>query len=260
MTQNIDDLLHRRTDLSTFFVHFTQGDDLDSAQRVLQNILREGEIEARNNFGMAKAFANSFPEKLEEAKLEQKVCCFTETPLEHAWMMVEDIAHRSCKFKPYGIVFSKEFGISQGLNPVWYLNIKRGTNYLTAPITRMVKKCWEYLEEKDNVLEVELDNFGTPIPLQARFEVLRITPFIEQVGDTTNGTKDFSWEREWRKVGPLPFRPEDVVAVLAPEARHDSLRKEIAEIPPGWKKREVPILDPKWGLERMILALSGSKL
>ena len=95
---------------------------------------------------MAKNLANTYSEALKEASLEQKVCCFTETPLEHCWMMVEDIEHRDCEFKPYGIVFSKDFGMKQGLNPVWYLNTTPRTDHLTVPINHMVESCREELD------------------------------------------------------------------------------------------------------------------
>ncbi len=258
MAQKIEDLLHRRTDLSTFFVHFTQGIDLGSAQESILKIVKDKEIMALSNFGMAKNLANTYSEALKEASLEQKVCCFTETPLEHCWMMVEDIEHRDCEFKPYGIVFSKDFGMKQGLNPVWYLNTTPRTDHLTVPINHMVESCREELDT-GRPIEMRRREYRDE-PKSIRFEILRTTPFMEQVGATTFGRKDFSWEREWRKVGGFKFDPGDVVAVLAPEDRHGVVRQKIEGTNEEWKRRAVPLLDPKWGLERMVLTLSGSKL
>ena len=95
MSERIEDLLHRRTDLSTFLVHFTRDSD-DGAtisQDNLLKILKTGRLEARNSYGMAMRLAERFPEV---AKTQQAVC-FTETPIEHAWMMCRQIADRSTK-------------------------------------------------------------------------------------------------------------------------------------------------------------------
>lgn len=43
--------------------------------------------------------------------------------------------------------------------------------------------------------------------------------------------------------------------VLAPANDHEDLRDELAEIDERWAKR--PLLNPRWGLERMIAAMSG---
>ena len=47
---------------------------------------------------MAMRLAERFPEV---AKTQQAVC-FTETPIEHAWMMCRQIADRSFRFNGYG--------------------------------------------------------------------------------------------------------------------------------------------------------------
>jgi hypothetical protein len=54
----------------------------------------------------------------------------------------------------------------------------------------------------------------------------------------------------------LHFVASDVVAVLAPEDEHASLRPEIASVGVEWARRAVPMLDPRWGLERMIAELA----
>ena len=41
---------------------------------------------------------------------------------------------------------------------------------------------------------------------------------------------------------------------------HGVVRQKIEGTNEEWKRRAVPLLDPKWGLERMVLTLSGSKL
>jgi hypothetical protein len=59
----IEELLQRRTDLSTFVVHFTRDQGRDaSARDNLLNILLTRCIEARNVYSMAKQLAERFSE------------------------------------------------------------------------------------------------------------------------------------------------------------------------------------------------------
>jgi hypothetical protein len=88
--------------------------------------------------------------------------------------------------------------------------------------------------------------------------VLRLTPFMEQMGPIGGGKrKEFWWEREWRHVGDFEFRPRDVVAILLPEAEHEDFAEDLAELSKAWARRRVPLLDPTWGLERMIAGLAA---
>lgn len=212
MADKIEDLLHRRSDLSTFLVHFTKGNSESDAEKNLLDILDERTIEARASFGMAGSVA----EKLEDAGLTQRVACFTETPLEHCWMMVREIERRAWKFRPYGLVFGKKYARIKGCNPVWYLDISaRGKDWLTKPVNKIVESCEEYIAE------------GRPIDSHARFEILKLTPFMEQMGPTKLAEKEFWWEREWRHVGDFEFDRSKLVAVFGPERRREELASAI---------------------------------
>jgi hypothetical protein len=80
------------------------------------------------------------------------------------------------------------------------------------------------------------------------------------MGPTSSGTrKEFWWEREWRHVGDLAVRWPNIVAVLAPEDDHDDLDDELVAMQ-GRRRRRPPIIDPSWGIERMIGALAGIDL
>lgn len=222
----IEDLLHRRTDLSTFIVHFTRDLDGASARSNLLDILRDRNLQARFVHGMAKQFAAKDPDLADT----QRTVCFTETPLEHAWMMCESIKKRSVHFNGYGIAFTKTFARRRGANPVWYLDITRGHDWLTNPITALME--------------------------QHRPEVFALTPFIEQMGTPSGTRKEFWWEREWRHVGSMSFAPVDVVVVFAPEPEQEGLRRELLT-DPNWAPRMPAFVDARWGLERMIGALAG---
>jgi hypothetical protein len=76
--------------------------------------------------------------------------------------------------------------------------------------------------------------------------------------------REFWWEREWRYRGNLTFAWSEVVAVFAPHDQHDAIRSMIeqAEAERAGEAQVVPeepppILDPRWGLERMIAALAN---
>ena len=222
----IEWLLHRRPDLSTFLVHFTRdGEDAEARDRLI-SILSDRRLEARTELGMARGRGVEDP--------DQRVVCFTETPLEHVWMMLEDIEGREVTLGAYGVVFTKVWGRRHGVNPVWYLDTTPGHDWLTNPINEMIE---------DALTE---DAAGT---------IFHLTPYIEQMGTWDHGRKEFWWEREWRKGGDLEFEWTDLVAVFAPEDDHDQLAHDLdleAEGDPL-----IRFLDPGWGLERMIGALAG---
>jgi len=239
----IEELLHRRNDLSTFVVHFTRDSPSSTAYDNLLSILRVRSLEARSIYGMAKDLVSRFP----DLAATQRAVCFTETPLEHAWMMCSDIEHRSMQFNGYGIAFTKTFARRNGTNPVWYLDITPGHDWLTVPITKLVQEA-----EAAAIRAVGLA--GDPSSL-ATAPILRLTPFIEQMGPTSTGRKEFWWEREWRHIGDLNFRPKDIVVVFAPENTHDALSTALSS--EGYKMRMLNLIDASWGLERMIGTLAG---
>ncbi|MGU3432607.1 abortive infection system antitoxin AbiGi family protein [Actinomycetes bacterium M1A6_2h] len=258
MAKNIEDLLAQRTDLSQYFVHLTRDSDLLSARQSLVQILMDEEIEARNNFGLANNLARTYPVEIQDAGLSQKACCFSEIPLEHAQMMVEEIRGRSRKFRPFGLIVEKECGMTKGLNPVWYLNTRDRTDHLTTPFNRMVSSCFEHLDSGGSIT-TEYDGHRNVVN-PTRFDVLRLTPFIEQTGPTLTARKDFSWEREWRLVGDFVFRPKEIAGIFAPALEHESIRLEIEAISPEWRRRNIPIVAPSWDVERIQHELQLSKL
>ncbi|MFD8315929.1 abortive infection system antitoxin AbiGi family protein [Kitasatospora purpeofusca] len=245
---SIESLLHRRNDLSTFLVHLTRGTgdgsaaDDDAAKANLMSILRGQKLEARTVYGMARDLAV----KYSEIAKTQRTVCFTETPLEHVWMMCEDIERRDMKFKGYGVAFTKTFARRRGVNPVWYLDISPGHDFLTNPVNRMVAEAAKIAEGGD--IFAEWDAVDA--------DILRLTPFMETMGKMNNGgRKEFWWEREWRHIGDFTFFAKDIVAVFGPEDWHSEARRFMTDdLEYG---RVPPVIDPRWGLERVIAALAG---
>lgn len=191
-----------RNDLSSFIAHFTRdGSVQGNARDNLINILITGCLEARSEQGMAKR--RGFP--------GQAVVCFTEVPPEIYWTMVQSTHGRQVQLKPYGVVFKKQWVREKGANPVWYIDATPGHDWLTNDINDMI-----------NGVTVGEEAGG----------ILRLTPFFEPMGDwrATSGTvREFSWEREWRKVGDLHFALVNLVSVLAPSDEHHHIKAAIAE-------------------------------
>lgn len=157
----------------------------------------------------------------------QKVVSFTETPLQHLYLMLEtvDDLNRNIQMEPYGIALTKALARASGINPVWYVDITPGHNWLTTPLNNLI----------DSAIESGF----------ARSDVSSLTPFIEQMGTGQGYRKEFWWEREWRHCGHFRF-PHRVI-VIAPEEEHDDFDDAF----------HYPCVDAKWGLEEIIARLSG---
>ena len=244
----IEDLLQRRTDLSTFLVHLTrETGDGSSGLDNLKSIIETKALSARNPYGAAARFEPHLANSI----ASQKVVCFTETPLEHIWMMLEHISGRLIQFAPYGFAVTKTTGRRAGLNPVWYSDIaRRGEDWPITSVNALIQAALARAKGDDGRIDAAI--------LCAE-QIFRITPYFEQMGPTRTGRKEFWWEREWRGIGDRRILdPSRIVALLAPEKDHAELERFLSEFDQEqntrWLRR--PILDPRWGLERMIVALA----
>ncbi|GIE76265.1 hypothetical protein Aph02nite_22150 [Actinoplanes philippinensis] len=238
----IENLLQRRTDLSTFLVHLTRDGMQGNARDNLLAMAEDKFIEARNPFGPASKY-----EPLLADSVSQKAVCFTETPLEHTWMMLEKINGRGVQFEPYGLVITRATARKTGCNPVWYTDITvRGRTWPAKNINLMIDNALRRATVEDGRIDRTL---------LAADPVFQITPYFEQMGPISNGRrKEFWWEREWRHIGGYWISIPRIVAILAPADEHGDLRDRLSDIDEAWERR--PLLDPRWGLERAITALA----
>lgn len=240
----IEALLQRRTDLSTFLVHLTRASVGTSARGNLLSMAQENYLRARCAYGPA-ARLESY---LAGTSATQKVVCFSETPLEHTWMMLQQIDGRAVQFEPYGLAITKTTARKAHFNPVWYSDIstRGGRNWPMAAVNQLVASAEHRCRRRDGSIDVDA--------LCAE-PILQLTPFIEQMGPTTGGgRKEFWWEREWRHVDDFAIIPSRIVTLFAPEADHGQLRQDLRLRNDMWSRP--PILDPGWGLERMIAELA----
>lgn len=127
----IGELLHRRSDLSTFVVHLTKDATAGSpaARDNLFTILRDRTLHAGEPMGWAHTEATTAGGAALDS---QRVVCFTETPLEHLYGMFAEIRGRSVKLRGYGLAFTKVTARGMGINPVWYIDMTPGRTWEMA--------------------------------------------------------------------------------------------------------------------------------
>lgn len=169
----IEDLLHRRTDLSTFLVHLTRSYGGASARDNLVSMAKTWKIEARNPLGPAR----DHEDVLGPAGVTQNVVCFTETPLEHIWMMLKTIDGRSMQFQPDGLATTKTAGRSQGCNPVWYSDMTRlGVDWPLKHMRELVDRA---------MAAAKIDG-GHDASKSQNEPFLRLAPYFETMGRATD--------------------------------------------------------------------------
>jgi hypothetical protein len=236
---DINDLLRKRSDLSSFVVHFTRrGKDGISPEKNLKSIIRQQTIEARTPFGPA---IRSLETKSARDLSSQKCVSFSETPLEHLDCLTEIVPKRSFCLSPYGIAFTKMTARRIGVNPIWYVDITPGHDWLMNPINELIDR------------EVKRTRKFRRSPLA------QIVPFIEQIGSGMGRSgygyrKEFWWEREWRHRGNFHFSLRDVVVGFSPAMRVGEFERFSQKV-----GRRIPFIDPKWSLDKMIAHLSGCR-
>jgi hypothetical protein len=226
----IREVLNRRTDLSTFVVHLTREREGLSARQALDAIASNRVLRAQTPLGWAK----SEDDAADATKQTQRVVCFSETPLEHIYSLVADIEGRDIHLAPYGLAFTKLVARRMGINPVWYVDMTPGRDWV-------IRNAIESLRDA----AIARGDFHGQ-------DVARLTPFFEQMGTWPQRQKEFWWEREWRHVGDMPL-PDQGIIWLCPEA-------EIEQLVDAGGVALSPVIDPRWGLEQIIAHLAGFSL
>ncbi len=188
-----------REDISRFVVHLTSegaGKPEGAARANLISILTAGKIEARNLHCLHKKKLVALSDEKRKAF---QVGCFTEIPLHQIHLLIQPVEGRSVIFKPYGIVFHKKFLVEKGAQPAIYINSYDGRFFHREAADALFDWC-------------ESDNFeGT---------AARLLPLLNAMHEVY----DFTWEREWRVVGDLAFRSNDIVCLIVPAVGDDKLK------------------------------------
>jgi hypothetical protein len=209
-----------REDISQFVIHLTRStpnfpDEIPAIDNFI-SILKARCIEARNPHCL---YSQALQKMDVKNRSRFNVACFTEIPLNQIHLLVQQIEGRAIHLKPYGFVFKKEFLLSMGAQPAIYINSYDGNRWLR--------------DAADKLAELAL-------PITRAKRLWRLMPFINAMHERY----DFSWEREWRVLGPLQFDWSDLVCVILPEDQEDIWKDRfagvgMAVISPGWRYEQI---------------------
>jgi len=213
-----------KNDTSTFLVHLTRNtEDGRPAKENLIEIICSRIIEPRNAKGLFYA--------VEEVSHEVRSVCFNETPLSCIRHMIGKLHGRDIELSPYGLVFSKDFLIQKGANPVFYVNTYANQNRKQSFV--------DTVRKLDAARQKE------------------IAPYIDIFGWTKAGGElyDFQWEHEWRYSGNFEFEWKDIIFGLCEDEYIDELEQLF--------EKEIRFISPFMSLEeivgRLVLSREESK-
>ena len=213
-----------RRDLSRFVVHLTRNDTRDfsngaTASKNFRSIVEDRRIIAAKPHCL---HADRIPKR---HKHRYAVCCFTEVPLSELHLLTRHIAGRQIQLSEYGFVFSREFLISKGAQPAFYVNSYNNNMWLREA----ADGAFEIAKKKDF----------------RKGSLWRLLPYLNAMHERY----DFTWEREWRVRTGLDFKPRDIVCVILPENGEAELKRKFLH-------RGVPVISPGWSTERIVSEFS----
>ncbi len=209
-----EEFLSKKRDFSELLVHLTKDDDIYVAKDVLDNILSEQELKAYNHYCL---FSPALKEKdIEPLAQEFKVVCFTETPIDQIEDLLEQVEGKTTKLDPYGLVFKKNYIRDKGGNPVFYT---------TKPIAHPLWQLYWSLVDSD------IDDSSK--------EICKFLSLVTLCDDDV----DFHWEREWRTVGNLAFKLEDIYCGLCLDDDIDYFEE---------RYRPVTFISPFWRIDKIL--------
>ncbi len=213
-----------RGDLSRFVVHLTRDDSADdpngaSAAENFTSIVKQRKILAiRPHCLHGRKIPNIHKERF-------SVCCFTEVPLSELHLLARHIPGRKIQLSEYGFVFSRDFLVSKGAQPAIYINSYNNNTWSREAAERVYQLSKKSRFKKD--------------------KLWRLLPFLNAMHEGY----DFAWEREWRLLGDLDFKPKDVISVILPEHGETDRKRE-------FMKSGVPVISLGWSTEKLVSEFS----
>jgi len=216
---------------------------LEACYKRLIQIIKSGSLLAnatRENFSV-KVRINPKKKLYNNEKFDCDAVCFCDIP-------ADDLYIHTKKYGRFGLSFSKEFLINQGVRPVYYLPknfrmpldrtntlIKKKPKELTGGSfferrTDYLLRLLGYLKRNPTCLPDDLNNHAD----LTRCENFLITHFYGHLKVFDPGLGDehvdnYYLEREWRVLGKVFFTLEDIKMIFIPEEFAKRLRKNIGE-------------------------------
>lgn len=209
-----EQFLDDKADYSHLLAHLTRSNPKMTAKEVLSQILDEGLLVAFNAFCICRY--DFYQEEDADLRNMLRVVCFTETPLEQIKLLLKNVYGREHQPDPYGLVFTKSFIREKGGNPVFYISSE-----LAKPLRAFFLKNARKLPK-------------------SMFRVLALTSLCD---DTEEVRNDWHWEREWRVVGHLDFKLENVYCGFCRQEDITYFQDKYAPI---------RFIDPRWSGKRIL--------
>lgn len=134
--------------------------------------------------------------------------CLADIPL-------KDLPLHAQRYGQYAIGFHRSSAVNLGFNPVLYVN--QGSMEFRDFI-RNLEEIGDVLRQCDKLLEKKFEHVRMLLGFVAKSGFLRIAPHPVRTLEEEQ-LQNFYYEREWRSPRNWSFKPEDVAAVIVPDAR-----------------------------------------
>ncbi|HNW80540.1 MAG TPA: abortive infection system antitoxin AbiGi family protein [Methanoregulaceae archaeon] len=220
--------------ISEFLFHFVGRDILQKEEQyeLLKKIISDGWIsfyphEKDLSFGIIDI--NSMSSRKLEEMVNPKCICFADIP-------IGDLSLHSSKYSKFGIGFRRDFLISKGANPVFYIEKnstifknQAGTNDLVK-LTKneyyqeyCSKTIWYFLMRYVGCVEKNSAEKNKNMELNDTWEILKflvnifshLKPWDDSLDESD--PKNFYYEREWRTLNNVDFNLSDIEIICIPE-------------------------------------------
>ena len=165
-------------------------------------------------------------------KYQASIVCFADIPLDDLHLHIK-------KYSGFGLSFLRPFLLLQGANPVFYIarqaivNLPKKDSLEVSRVT--LADHYDAAEELLSrlVIRPPVDPSAKPLgpldPAAAEFLTNHLFPLMKffdaELAD--EHPENYYMEREWRVVGPVRFRVQDIERLLLPRAFSTRLRTDV---------------------------------
>lgn len=215
--------------ISDELTHFAgRGKNAAEQYTILLKILSEQEIhfspEDVNTWGEhTMGFSYHYNEKISDnTMINPSMVCFCDIPF-------EDLGIHVNKYSVFGLSFKKEFVASKGGSPVFYIPKNAPVSYMDS-ISKAdyfdsgCKQLYHYLDD----YFCRSERFSNHIQVFHKLVFDHILSYVKFFDHTLleDHADNYYYEREWRILGNLCFKIEDVQRVIIPESFAQDFRRD----------------------------------
>ncbi len=217
--------------ISDELTHFVgKGKKIDDQYEILLSILRDKRLlysptekNTWNEHGVE--FVYRYNENISDNKMvNPSMVCFCDIP-------VEDFSIHIQKYSPFGISFTKDFIVSKGGTPLFYIPRKATVPFAESSFKDdyFDKYCKELYHYFDDLL-CKIKNPDEKKQAQQLHDLLfnNILSYVKFFDHALleDHADNYYFEREWRVLGNLYFRLEDVQRIVMPKSYAEKFRDD----------------------------------